>query len=216
MFIFAILLILALVIAVYPLKKHLIFKIVIIPLFVLIVLGAYLKWGSWFKWQDFLDQEKKQSQVQAILKSVKSPQELIEKLKAQLEKNPKSGRGWYLLGRLYSSQGSFIDAQDAYKTAYELNPTNEKIVINYAQSVWQNNGHKFNSLSHQLFQSVLTKNPNQPDALAMLAMESYTKGDYLNAINLWQHLLILLSPDSDDAAAIRKAIAQAQTHLAIN
>ncbi len=47
----------------------------------------------------------------------------------------------------------------------------------------------------------------------MLAMDAYMRHSYQQAINYWQHLLTIIPPQSDDAMAIRKAIAKAQQKL---
>ena len=60
---------------------------------------------------------------------------------------------------------------------------------------------------------MLLKNPKQPDALAMLAMDAYQEKHYQIAINYWQQLLIITPPNSDAAKALRKAIAKAQAKL---
>ncbi|WP_229776955.1 tetratricopeptide repeat protein, partial [Alicyclobacillus cellulosilyticus] len=79
-----------------------------------------------------------------VLKSIKSPQELILKLKTRVDNNPLDPRGWYLLGRLYTTQEAWDDANQAFKTAYALNSDDIQIAVNYAQSQWQLNHHQFN------------------------------------------------------------------------
>ena len=79
--------------------------------------------------------------------------------------------------------------------------------------MWQLNHQKFNGESRALLQAVLKKNANQPDALAMLAMDAFIGHAYQRAIDYWQRLLKIAPPQSDDAEAIRKAIAKAQQHV---
>lgn len=185
----------------------------LIPLTMLATTAAYWYWGAMAEWQHFLNQQEKQKQVQAVLQSIKSPGQIIEKLKARLQVEPESARGWYLLGRLYTSQEQWIQARDAFAKAHQLNPADEATTVNYAQSLWQLNQQQFDEPIRSLFKELLQKNPDQPDALAMLAMDAYMTHDYQQAINYWQHLLKLAPEQSQEAQMIRKAIAKAQQQM---
>ena len=208
------LLIIALVIALYPLRQSRFNVMVLTPIICCLVAFSYWRWGALPDWQHYIQQEAKQQQVQAMLQSVRNPQELITKLKRRLVIQPGSARGWYLLGRLYASQGQWKDAHEAYTKAVHLKPHDEKITISYAQSMWQLNNQEFDPDIRALFQSVLSKNENQPDALAMLAMDAFVGHAYQQAINYWQRLLKISPPQSEDAQAIRKAIVKAQQKMA--
>ena len=119
-----------------------------------------------------------------------------------------------MLGRLYASQGTWEKAKAAFAMASELEPDSEKYRINYAQSLWQLNHQAFNDAIRAVFFSVLKSNPEQPDALAMLAMDAFLSKAYSQAIAYWERLLVLVPKDSEDALAIRKAIAKAQQRRA--
>lgn len=176
-----------------------------------LALLVYRHWGAWHDWHQHLQHQKQQQRVAQLLKSIKNPQQLIEQLKGRLKKTPQSAKGWYLLGRLYASTGQWTLAKAAYDRAYRLKPGDEQIIVNLAQSMWQLREQHFDAPIRQLFQQVLAHHPDQPDALAMLAMDAYQQGHRQEAIQYWQRLLKLLSPDSEEAALIRQAIAKAQS-----
>lgn len=184
-------------------------------IFVPVLLGllslAYWHWGSWPKWVDSLQAARKQEQVQAMIHAVQDPAEWINKLKQTLKTRPNSARGWYLLGRLYASQNQWQNAHTAFQRAYQLQPNNEQIAVNYAQNIWQINDQKHNAMSREILHRVLKDQPNQPDSLAMLAMDAYVNHHYQLAIDYWQRLLKLVPPSSDEAKMIQKAIVKAQT-----
>lgn len=207
---FIVLSLLALPVALYPLRKTRVLVLSLIPTLILALSLAYWHWGTWQNWQAYIHREAKQQQVQAVLQTIKSPAELIDRLQARLKENPESARGWYLLGRLYASQNEWLQARDAFSKAYQLNREDEAAAVNYAQSLWQLNQQQFNEQTRGLFKTLLQKNPNQPDALAMLAMDAFTSHDYQRAINYWQQLLKLAPEQSEEAQMIRKAIAKAQ------
>ena len=204
----------ALLLALYPLKNVRILQLVIASIFLGVAGFGYWHWGSW---ESFRQQEQKKSrerQVDAVLKSISGPDELIAKLKERLQGQPKSAKGWYLLGRLYASQGAWEKAKAAFAIASELEPGSEKYRLNYAESMWQLNHQVFNDAIRAVFFSVLKSNPKQPDALAMLAMDAFLSKAYSQAIAYWERLLVLVPKDSEDALAIRKAIAKAQQRRA--
>lgn len=210
---FIVLSLVALIIALYPLRKSKKAVIVCGSLIILFLGGAYWRWGAFPAWSKYRVARVQQARVQAMLKTVGGTDDLIIKLKTTLQQNPQSARGWYLLGRLYASQNQLQKARDAFAKAHHLKPNQAYITVNYVHILWQLNHQQFDDRSRSLLRQVLNKNPNQPDALAMLAMDAYEVGEYQQAIDYWQHLLTLAPPQTDDAKAIQKAIAKAQQQL---
>ena len=214
---FLILSIIAVSILIYPLRKrkgNIMLTLLLASVLLALPLLGYHYWGSGADWDNYQQQLAKQEKVQALLKSADgSPIALIAKLRDHLAQQPESARGWYLLGRLYASQEDWQQAHDAYAKAHTLAPANEQVTINYAQSLWQLNHRQFDDTTRGLFKSVLQKNANQPDALAMLAMDAFLGHAYQQAIDYWQHLLTIVPPQSEDALAIRKAIVKAQERM---
>ncbi|KTD35994.1 cytochrome c type biogenesis protein CcmH [Legionella nautarum] len=203
----------ALPLALYPLRNTKLLIVVVVPVLVIFSSFAYWRWGAWPAWQENQHREATQQQVQAVLQTIKSPAELVERMRARLKQDPSSERGWYLLGRLYASQGQWLEARDAFLKALELKPENEITLINYAQSLLQLNQQQFNGQIRTLLKNLLQKDPNQPDALAMLAMDAFTEKNYQLAIDYWQQLLKLAPEQSEEALLLRKAIAKAQQKL---
>lgn len=196
---------------VYPFRKNIgKWWLLFLPLFLILVSTAYLQWGAWPAWKNYLYEQARQEKAKAILATIKSPQQLAEKLKAKLDDSPASARGWYLLGRIYASQNEWLSARDAFAKSYRLNSNDELAAINYAQSLWQLNKQKFDEPTRAIFKEILTKNPEQPDALAMLALDAYECHDYSQAQRYWEKLLKLAPANSKEARAIQKAIAKAQ------
>lgn len=213
---FLILSIVAVFVLLYPLRKgkNRVTTMLLVLVFLVLPMLGYLYWGAGSEWNKYQDKLAKQEQVNVLVKSVNGdPHAIINKLKKRLQQQPNSAEGWYLLGRLYASQDDWQHAYHAYNKAHDLAPTNEKIVINYAQSMWQLNRRQFNPKIRALFQSVLQKNKHQPDALAMLAMDAFVGHAYQQAIDYWQRLLNIVPPESEDASSIRKAIVKAQQRM---
>ncbi|PWY54847.1 hypothetical protein DGG96_14925 [Legionella qingyii] len=198
---------------IYPFRRHFIAGLLLVPSIFLLAFAGYFYWGGFGGWQEHVHQLNSQEQAKKMLESVKSPQELIDKLRAKLDDTPKSAKGWYLLGRLYTSQNKQQNAVDAFAKAYQFNPDDEQFAINYAHSLWVLNNQQFTQQITEIFSQLLKNNPNQPDALAMLAMDAFVSHAYEDAISYWQRLLKLAPEQSEEANAIRKAIAKAEEHI---
>ncbi|MDI1351332.1 MAG: hypothetical protein PSV35_00965 [bacterium] len=197
----------------YPLRKTPVAIIILVPFIFISVGVAYYFWGGFVPWQHYMGQNESKVRAQQLLKSIKNPQQLINKLRAQLDESPKSAKGWYLLGRLYLSQHDNLRALEAFSKAHHSQPNNEQYTVNYAHSLWIINNKKFNAELITIFKTLLKSNPNQPDALAMLAMSAFIGHDYELAINYWQRLLKLVPEQSEESNAIRKAIANGEEQL---
>jgi cytochrome c-type biogenesis protein CcmH len=212
--IFGLLLIAAIVIASYPFTAQTKWLSCLSATVLLVGGGAgYWRWGAWPALQEFAHQQAMHQKVQAAMKSLKKPQDVIEKLTRHLQHDPKSAQGWYLLGRIYASQNRWTSAFDAFNKAHQLESTNEQFAVNYAQSLWQIRHQTFDGEIRILFLEMLKTNPKQPDSLSMLAMDAFQSHDYQRAIQYWTQLLAVVSAESADANVIRRAIARANTLL---
>ncbi len=196
-----------------PFRRSFRTMFMLLPILLCLVGVMYWQWGAWSLWTNFNQKQASALQMQALLQSVKSPEDLIHKLKLRLQQTPDSARGWYLLGRLYASLGQWSEAHAAYQKAYHLDSKDIQISVNYAQSMWQKNNRQFNEHIRHFLSQILANHPNQPDVLGMLALDAFLGHSYQQAIDYWQRLLALAPKDSDDAKAIQKAIAKAETEL---
>lgn len=62
----------------------------------------------------------RRAQAEALLASFKSPDDIIQQLRARLDHQPHSAKGWFLLGRLYAMQGRQAEAKAAFLEAKRL------------------------------------------------------------------------------------------------
>ena len=200
-------------IALYPLQKKRSFTASLFILVLSLFSLGYWQWGGFKAWQENIHQQDSQKQLAILMKQAKGPDAIIKQLNLRLKENPNSAKGWYLLARVYSSQGDWTKALAAFTKAHQLEPENEAYSVYYAQGLWQVNHQEFSETIRSLFITILNKNPNQPDALAMLAMDAFMSHAYEDAIQYWQRLLTMAPGESEEALALRKAIAQAQQKL---
>jgi len=121
--------------------------------------------------------------------------------------------GWYLLGRLYSSIENFDQAAYAFDRANRLDPNDPQIMIQYALALYFTNGNTLNAEGKALLDQILTSEPNQPDALNLLAVDAYQREDYETAIAYWRQLLAMFFADQQAQQALMTSISQAQSAL---
>lgn len=189
---------------VYPLKMRV--GLVLAPcIFVLATVGYFL-WGGFEPWREYVHQVNSKKLAERLMKNYKSPQDLINQLRAKLDDTAASAKGWYLLGRLYSSQKDVENAVQAFAKAYQFNPADETYAVNYAHSLWEQNNKKYTSEVRRILAKVLENNADQVDALTMLAMDADEQHDKQQALSYWRRLLKLVPENSKEAEFIRKAM----------
>ena len=132
-------------------------------------------------------------------------------LVAKLEANPDNAEGWALLGRAYQAMGKFAESRDALKRAFDLQPNDPDLTVEYAQALaLSGEGRRIAGESRQLIEGVLKADPDHQRALWLIGISDYQAGEYDSAIAAWNRLLPALPPDSDIARSVRAQIADAQ------
>ncbi len=180
-----------------------VFAVVVCSFFIYRLIGAY---------PDLTQYQQKQQEkekVSQLLQSMDGKQGLINRLQEKVKSQPNSAQGHYLLAKLLASEGKWEEAMVHFKNANHLEPANSNYQINYAYALWQMNHNQFNPIIRDLFQQVLRQNPNQIDALNMLAMDAYQQSHFNEAISYWRRLLQLAPPGSEDARMIEAAVQKA-------
>lgn len=168
---------------------------------------GYWQWGAWPVWHNYQLAKEKNFQAKQLLATIKSPGELIERLKARLATDPTSARGWFYLGRLYMNQNQWNNAVSALNKSYQLDSSPPDVAINYVESLLYQHQGKFTSQSRKILNEVLKNNPQQPDALALLATDAYQNKQFNKAKEYWTRLLALVPPHSKEAKALHRALA---------
>ena len=191
----------------FPLRTSKFALFTLLPISIIAIVCLYSNLGGLKELSTYQQQLEKSKLAKTLLSKVKSTDELITKLKVSLQANPNSARGWYLLGRLYVHQNRWKDAEEVLAKARKLNPESERYTINYIYSLWELEGRKFSQQSLTLLKDVLAKNPNQPDALGLLAKEAFDRKDYPEAKNYWRRLLKLTPENSEAARNLQRALA---------
>ena len=161
------------------------------------------------KWYQFLEQQKALHQAQDILKQPQKVEYLLERLKQTVAKHPEDVKAWFLLGRIYAANNDWAHAHDALLQAYRQQPDDVKTALFYVETIWHTQGH-ITKQAHMILQSVLKKQPNQPDALLLLATDAKQHQCYQQAIVYWKRVLVMFAKDSEMYKILLEAIENAQ------
>lgn len=171
-------------------------------------LGIYeqTRWPAWKAWQQ-------QRAAQAIdVHPLGDVQTVISRMQMILAQHPQSAQGWFLLGRLYESQGQVEKALAAFKKAYTLEGTKMDYLMAYAEAF--SAAHR--GLLDAALRVLLTQAQQAPDAFALvrlhlLALDAYTRRDFKTAIQKWEQSVALTSPQSPERDIILRWLGKAQT-----
>lgn len=218
--IIALMLVLALIFVLWPLfhinepqPKSLSLSITLLLLLPLVSITLYYHWGHSQQLARYYSEKQHNKAVQAELKKFKSPQQLINKMQQVLAKKPNSAKGWFLLGKLYSSLNNYQAAEQSYAKANSLSPHNISYMLAYAQANFFANNKHLSPKAKEYTHYILQKQPQNPAALNLLALNHFSAGEYQAAIGLWEKLLPLFPPQTRSGKVIMGAIHQAQQQL---
>jgi cytochrome c-type biogenesis protein CcmH len=192
----------------WPWKSFSVFTAI---LFFILVGLAWLQWGNQKEVIHWLEVKRNAVAVKDLKEQLgNSPEHVIERLKQQLEKNPKSAKGWFLLGKLYMAQQQYTNAVDVFSKANNLKPNDPEIMLDYAQVLFILQKTKQSAL---LARQVLAQDPQNPRAINLLASDAFREGQYQEAIQQWEKLRSYYPFDSEDAKALESAIERAKMAL---
>lgn len=179
--------------------------------FPLWILGIYSLLGNTQPIQQYESWQRQNEAVQKQIALIKNPQDLIARLRAHLQENPQSAQGWYLLGKLYLDQNQFSQAKDAFQRAQKLQPDSGEIILYLAKADFLQHGQHLSPPIEAMLKSVLESSLSErADAFNLLAVNSYQRHNYHQAVQYWQRALSLVPPDSPDSRVLLNMISQAQ------
>ncbi len=178
-----------------------------------ISLLLYSHWGDSKQVTQLIIEQANIAQEKKLREQLGSPQQVILQLQQHLQQYPQSAEGWYLLGRLYTSQQQFNQANFAFAKAYLLAPHNVEILMNYAEVLSLQNNNEITEQAAKMLKEIIILQPHNDAAKNLLAIYSYQQKDYQSAINYWKEILPHYSASGMDGQVISQAITKAQKAL---
>lgn len=129
-------------------------------------------------------------------------------LRTKISKEGDDAVAWFVIGRIWLSKGMLDDAIEAFQKALALTPNRVNVLISYSQALLVAGGDENLAKAAMSLAKVLQQEPENSDALSMLAMVAEERGDKEQAQQAWQLLLPKL-----DKADPRYALVQQKLGL---
>jgi cytochrome c-type biogenesis protein CcmH len=154
-----------------------------------------------------------QSQQQPGLPSV---EEMIQRLAARLEKNPKDGEGWRTLGWSYLNLGRFSEASGAYARAIELNPGDTELKTSRIDAVIRSSEGRVTTDAGNAIEDVLKVDPQNARALFFKGLAKAQTGDKASALADWVGLLKNVKPEEPWLPELKSRISELERDLGVD
>lgn len=164
---------------------------VALTLVVFCVSGAfYLVYGDI---QALLRQKAQEVHVQEVMQEEAQDRqgfETVERLEAQVKKNPKDAEAWSLLAEHYEYIGEPDKLVNALMHLTQLHPMQKQLWVRYADAlVWANNG-QVNDVALKATQKALALDPKDAKARLIQAVYEYQTGDFEAALTHFEALSV--------------------------
>lgn len=154
-----------------------------------------------------------QSQPQPGLPSV---EEMIQRLAARLEKNPKDGEGWRTLGWSYLNLGRFSEASSAYAKAIELNPGDTELRTSRIDAMIRLSDGRVTTEAGDAIEDVLNFDPQNTRALFFKGLAKAQNGDKASALTEWLGLLKKVKPEETWLPELKSRISELERELGVD
>jgi len=155
----------------------------------------------------------KLSEIADKEKSEQSLEDLFMALRAQIDIRPNDANAWRALAMFNLQVGRNDDAVQSIQQAVRLAPANLDVQVEMAQIFAGTRDAAHMQYASRLLQRVLSQQPEHQGALLTYGFNAFAMGEYQQAIEAWQKLLKLRSPDSEAAKMLQRSIVVAQQKL---
>lgn len=132
-------------------------------------------------------------------------------LRTKISKEGDDAVAWFVIGRIWLSKGMLDDAIEAFEKALALTPNRVNVLISYSQALLVASGDENLAKAGLSLAKVLQQDPDNSDALSMLAMVAEERGDKEQAQQAWQLLLPKLDKADPRYALVQQKLGVAST-----
>ncbi len=129
-------------------------------------------------------------------------------LRTKLANSGDDAVAWFVLGRIWFSQGQVPESIEAFEKALSMTPERTNLLISYAQALLVEGSEDNVKKAAQSLGVVLSKDAGNIDALSMLALIAQQRGDVKEARAAWEVLLAQLPKDDPRYAQVQQQLAQ--------
>lgn len=125
--------------------------------------------------------------------------DMVKRLADKLQKDPKNGEGWALLGHSYVELRRHAEAADAFGKAAALLPPDAALLADWADAYVMSHDRRWDKVSRDIVNRALRADGSHLKTLALAGSEAFDRKEYREAIDYWQRLKHAAPPDSMDA-----------------
>lgn len=129
-------------------------------------------------------------------------------LRTKLSTTGDDAVAWFVLGRIWFSQGQVPEAIEAFEKALSLTPERANLLISYAQALMVEGSEESVKKAAKSLGVVLSKDTGNVDALSMLALIAQQRGDIKEARAAWEVLLAQLPQNDPRYAQVQQQLSQ--------
>ncbi|MCO4321697.1 c-type cytochrome biogenesis protein CcmI [Aliidiomarina quisquiliarum] len=188
----------------------------VIAVVVISALGLYLWAGSWQQ-QRLADHALAQleERSQRLLNDSSGqiePEEMMLfalGLRQRLGEKPNAS-AWSLYGRIMLQLGQLDEGIEAFEQSQRLEPKNISNLMYYSQSLIMSGSDNDLARAAGFVRTILEEDRGNVDALALLGVIAYERGDYERAVQAWELTLQLLNDGDPRLLALEKSLADAK------
>jgi len=129
-------------------------------------------------------------------------------LRTKLSTTGDDAVAWFVLGRIWFSQGQVPESIEAFEKALALTPERVNLLVSYAQALMVEGSETNVKKAAQSLGIVLSKDAGNMDALSMLALIAQQRGDVKEARAAWEVLLAQLPKEDPRHAQVQQQLAK--------
>jgi cytochrome c-type biogenesis protein CcmH len=140
-------------------------------------------------------------------------QSLADKVIKHIEENPEDTQAWGMLARTYQAMHKFDEAANAWERAYQINPNDPAILVDYAEARGLTVGGDLSGEPTELINQALEIDPDHGKGLALGGTAAFGAGRYQLAIDRWTRLMKANLGDAQLMETLQSGIAEAKIRL---
>ncbi|MCF6440416.1 c-type cytochrome biogenesis protein CcmI [Pseudoalteromonas luteoviolacea] len=137
-------------------------------------------------------------------------------LRTKLANSGDDAVAWMLLGRVAMSLNDYEMAMQAFDKALIMQPDNHNVLVNYSQALLIEGSEASINRAARMLSRVLRAEPQNIDAISLLALIAYEREDWLEAKSAFEVLLSTVQPNDPRYAMIKQRIDEIAEKLGEN
>jgi cytochrome c-type biogenesis protein CcmI len=134
-------------------------------------------------------------------------------LRTKLVDTPEDATGWMLLGRVSGAMNRVDSAIQAFEKSLEYDPNNIGTLSSYAQALLMTGQEQQVLRAKYVLLQILNVEPDNTNAMGVLAIAASELGDQALALENWQRLVAFIPQSDPNSMAVKQRILTLQTEL---